>query len=321
MSSSPSHSPARRTQLLRNRAEELGFDAFGVAEAQRSDHESRLRAWLDRGFHGDMDWMETTYERRTNVFESVPDARSVVAVSASYYRPGTTSDGPLKVARYAQGKDYHRWFRRKLRKLRKHLLLLDPEAVVYPTVDTSPVLEREWAAKAGIAWIGKSTMAIHPQLGTYTFLGTLITSSTLIPNDPIPNRCGSCSACLDQCPTQAFVEPGVLDARKCISYWTLETRGDLPPEAPPFHGWAAGCDVCQQVCPWNKFARVSEDPHTLPSPELSHPDPSIFTDPLQHDTLEEILSPTALKRNGAENIRRNAHRSLGIHITDTNKFK
>ena len=310
----PPLSATRRAELLRQRADELGFDAFGIAQLHTSDavdqHGQQLRRWLDQGFHGGMTWMEDTYERRADPLKSLPDAKSVVAVAVSYYHQDARTDRQLKVARYAQGKDYHRWMKRRIRKLRKYLLELDPECSVYPTVDTSPVLERSWAARAGIAWIGKSTMAIHPQLGTYTFLGTLITNSELEATPhPIPDRCGSCTACLDACPTQAFVEPRVLDARKCIAYWTLEVPEDPPEDAPELHGWVAGCDICQEVCPWNKFARPTSEPRATPHKQLREPDIDLFTDPERHEELEEALRSTALARNGARVIRRNALRN------------
>ena len=263
--------------------------------------------------HGGMTWMADSASRRVDVQESLPGARSVVVVAVSYYRPEPPEapEAELRTARYAQGVDYHRWVRRRLRKLRLTLLELFPGARVYPTVDTSPVLERAWAERAGVAWIGKSTMAIHPRLGTYTFLGTLITDAKLETSSPLPDRCGSCTACLDACPTDAFPEPGVLDARKCISYWTLETREKLlPADAPELHGWVAGCDVCQEVCPWNKFALPSTEPRTEPRPGLRHPDSEVFAQPSGHEALTELIAGTALQRTGAEALRRNAARAL-----------
>lgn len=299
-----------RTASLRARALELGFDAFGVARAGPPDPEGRLRAWLDAGHHGDMAWLADSHARRTDLEASLPGAKSVVALSVSYYAPAGEKevDAALKVARYARGDDYHRWLKRRLRKLRKHLLELAPEARVYPTVDTSPVLERAWAARAGIAWIGKSTMAIHPRLGTYTFLATLVTNVDLVPDEPLPDRCGSCTACLEACPTDAFPEPGVLDARRCISYWTLETSEPLPEEAPDFHGWVAGCDVCQEVCPWNKFARPTQEHRAEPREALRVVDPSVFLG--EDEPLAEVLRGSALQRNGPEGMRRNARHAL-----------
>lgn len=303
-----------RTDRLRSRAFELGFHAFGVAPADTPDPEGRYRAWLGAGMHGVMSWMAEAMHvtRRLDLNETVPGARSVVALAASYYRPEATTGGPLKVARYAQGRDYHRWLKRRLRKLRKYLLALDPGCHVHPTLDTSPMLEREWAARAGIAWIGKSTMAIHPRLGTYTFLATLVTDSLLSPDEPLPDRCGTCTACIDACPTQAFVEPGVLDARRCIAHWTLEAPGDLPASAPPFHGWVAGCDVCQDVCPWNKFARSSEERETEPDARLAQPSIETFIRSEEEEALEQAIKGTTLARTGARALQRNARRALGL---------
>lgn len=256
-----------------------------------------------------MSWMADTAERRLDPSLSVPNAKSVVSVSVSYFHPEANTEGPLRIARYAQGRDYHRWMKRRVRKLRKTLLALVPGCTVYPTVDTSPVLERAWAAKAGTAWIGKSTMAIHPKLGTYTFLGTLITDTILEYDEPLPDRCGSCSACLDACPTQAFVEPYVLDATKCIAYWTLESPEGLPSEAD-LEGWIAGCDICQEVCPWNKFARPSTDPNCVPKAGLAQPDVDLFGDQNQEGEVDVLLQGTALKRTGAAAIIRNARHNL-----------
>lgn len=259
-----------------------------------------------------MAWMERTARERACLDACLPGARSVVALSVSYYWGKEQHEGPLSVARYARGIDYHRWLKRRVRSLRRYLLALDPGCRAHPSVDTSPVLERAWAARAGIAWIGKSTMAIHPRLGTYTFLATLITDSVLVPTDPIPDRCGRCTACLDACPTDAFPEPGVLDARRCIAHWTLEAPGSLPPETPEFFGWVAGCDICQEVCPWNKFARAADEPRCRPKDALKNPQVELFTDPGEHEALEQALDRTALERNGPVVIRRNARRALGL---------
>ncbi|MEO1232518.1 MAG: tRNA epoxyqueuosine(34) reductase QueG [Myxococcota bacterium] len=312
------------TRALERRAYELGFHAFGVADARPPiDPEGRLQAWLEEGMHGGMEWMADSASRRIDVQESLPGARSVIAVAVSYYRPEPpeTPEPELRTARYAQGLDYHRWVRRRLRKLRLTLLELFPGAKVYPTVDTSPVLERAWAERAGVAWIGKSTMAIHPRLGTYTFLGTLITDAVLQTSTPLPDRCGSCTACLDACPTDAFPEPGVLDARKCISYWTLETRDQPLPDEAELHGWVAGCDVCQEVCPWNKFALPSTEPRTEPRAGLRHPDVEVFSQPSAHEALTELIAGTALQRTGAEALRRNATRARARPRRDSASFE
>ncbi len=213
------------TAYLRDNASALGFDAVGVAPVGGpADPEDRLQTWLDRGYHGSMDYMVRTASERADVRRIVPDAVSIVAVSMSYFRPEYRPSPPLKVSRYAVGRDYHNLMRRRLRRLRTRLLDVFPEAAIKPTVDTSPVLEREWARRAGIGWIGKSTMSISPRLGTYTFLGTLITDLEFEYDTPHPDRCGSCTRCLEACPTDAFVGPFELDARRCITYWSVEER-------------------------------------------------------------------------------------------------
>ncbi len=302
---------AERTAAIRGRAAALGFHKVGFARAGKVDREDRLRAWLDRGHAGAMDYLARTAAERADATVSLPGARSVVALAMSYHRPGPRPEGPLRVARYAQGDDYHRVLKRKVQKLRRFVLSLAPDARVAPTVDTSPVLERAWAEEAGIAWIGKSTMAIAQDLGTYTFLATLITTVELVPGEPHPDRCGSCTACLDACPTGAFVGPRQLDPRRCISYWTLEERrtASVPLD---LHGWVAGCDVCQDVCPWNRFARPAEEPRFAPRPGLEAPAADVFTDPGDLAPLARLVEGTALQRTGAAALRRNARHALGL---------
>ncbi len=294
------------TEAVRARALGLGFDAVGFAEAGPADPDGRLLAWLARGFGGEMDYMAATVAARRDPAVHVPEVRSVVALSISYWRPEAEPQEPLKVARYAQGDDYHRVLKKKLRKLRNTIMALVPGAVVHPAVDTSPILEREWAQRAGIAWIGKSTMAINESLGTYTFLASLLTSVQFEYGTPLPDRCGTCTACLDACPTGAFVAPYQLDARRCISYWTLEHPGPLPQDAD-LHGWVAGCDVCQEVCPWNKFARVSQEKRFSPRETFARPDPEVFADP---ERLAAPLAGSALLHAGPERMRRNTLRIL-----------
>lgn len=299
------------TDAVRRRARALGFHAAGFAPAGHADPAARLRAWLDKGYAGSMDYMARTVAEREDPRRIVPGARSVVALAMSYYHPEARPTEPLKVSRYAVSDDYHTVLRKKARKLRRFILEHRPGAVVKPTVDTSPVLEREWARRAGVAWIGKSTMAIHPRLGTYTFLSTLVTTVDFAYDTPLPDRCGSCTRCLQACPTQAFTGPYVLDATRCITFWNVETREDFGDRAPDLHGWVAGCDICQEVCPWNKFARESEEPRLHPRPALTAPSPRIFADEDAHDALADVLRGTALQRTGARAIRRNARRILG----------
>jgi epoxyqueuosine reductase len=280
---------------IRQRAMELGFDRIGFARADLADPERRLRAWLDRGFHAGMGYMASTAAEREDPRRLVPGAKTVIALSISYFSREAVPRAPHKVSRYAMIDDYHGMLKKRVRKLRRTILELVPEAAVKPAVDTSPVLERAWAERAGVGWIGKSTMAIAQDLGTYTFLASLITNVELLYDEPHPDRCGTCTRCLDACPTQAFAGPYQLDANKCITYWTIEHRADFTEQTPRFFDWVAGCDVCQEVCPWNKFAKETDEPRWMPRPELS--DPETFHDASQ---LAKAIEGTPLTRPGAE---------------------
>jgi epoxyqueuosine reductase len=301
---------ARWTAEIKAEARRLGFDAVGVAAAGPADPQGNLRRWLERGLGGELAYLAESLDTREDVRRYVPNAQSVIALATSYYAPEAEAEATRHVARYARGADYHNVLRRRLRSLRKFVLARDPEpdARCAPSIDFTPILERAWAAKAGIAWIGKSTMAIGPRLGTYTYLSALITSLPLDPDPPIDDRCGTCTACLDACPTQAFVEPYVLDATRCISYWTVERRGAEAPEAPPLHGWIAGCDVCQEVCPWNKFAAPVRDARLAPRPELARVDLDAWADG-PSDTIAQAIEGSALTRIGADGLQRLARRA------------
>ena len=295
------------TQAIKAKARSLGFDSVGIAAAGPADPDGRLAAWLHRGFDADMTYMAQSAVERANPERLIPGARSVIACAISYFSPEPEPDGP-KISRYARSADYHNIVRKKVRKLRQALLRLVPDAKAQPTVDTSPVLERAWAQRAGIAWIGKSTMAIAPRLGTYTFLATVITDVELEPDAPHPDRCGTCTACLAACPPDAVAGPYELDARRCITYWNVEQREELPSDAPAFHGWIAGCDVCQEVCPWNKFAHPTTERRFAPRPELREVDVvRLARDPAY---ATELIAGTALQRTGGEAMQRNAQRVI-----------
>lgn len=297
-----------RTGAIKAAAKALGFDAVGVAAAGPADPAGHLATWLDRGFGAGMGYMARTAAERADPSLLVADARSVIALAMSYYTAESPAPTAGKIARYARGDDYHRIIQKKVRKLRRQIIELVPQASVHPAVDTSPVLEREWAHRAGVAWIGKSTMAIGQKLGTYTFLATLITNVELDVDAAHPDRCGSCTACVDACPTDAFVGPYELDARRCITYWNVEHRAPIPEGAPAPFGWLAGCDVCQEVCPWNKFAAPTREPRFSPRPELVSPDLArIAADP---GYAAGLIRGTALQRTGGEAMQRNAQRLL-----------
>lgn len=252
---------------LRERAEELGFEACAVAAAGEAPNADYFRRWLEEGRHGEMGWLARDPERRTDLERVLPGVRSVVLTALNYWQPAEAARG--RVARYALGRDYHPLMEEKMEALAELLAAAGGRQRVY--VDTGPVLEKGWAARAGLAWQGKSTMAIHPRLGTWFFIGTLLTTVELVPDQPMKDHCGTCSRCLRACPTGAITAPYELDARRCIAYLTIEHKGTIPEE---FRGAIGdrlyGCDDCLEVCPWNRWARATREAafRELPRPDL-----------------------------------------------------
>jgi epoxyqueuosine reductase len=241
------------------RATELGFDSCRIAKATAPRHAAEFRAWLEQGAAGEMQWMERAAEKRCDLQRALPGARSVVAVALNYWQgPQQPPRGAGRIARYAWGDDYHDLMLGKLEELSAFLADLGGTQKCY--VDTGPVLERDHAAEAGLGWHGKSTMLIDAKLGTWFFIGEILTTLDLAPDPPQPARCGTCQRCLTACPTGAITEPHRLDARRCISYLTIELKGSIPLELRPLIGDRIyGCDDCLEACPWNRFAAVSRE--------------------------------------------------------------
>lgn len=251
----------RRTERIKQHAAALGFDACGVAAANLVDPDDRLGDWLRREYHADMAWMARSKEVRQDPRRKLPGARAVIVVARNYYHPRPPAGaGAGKVAMYAWGRDYHKVLLKPLKALAAFVDALVPGAASYCCIDSGPVLERAWAARAGVGWIGKNSLVLRRELGSWFFLGVILTTIDLEPDKPVEDLCGSCRACLDACPTHAIVEPGVVDSRLCISYHTIENRGDIPRNLrPQFGDWVFGCDICQEVCPWNRFAQTTTE--------------------------------------------------------------
>jgi len=295
----------------------FGFDLAGVARAEPGRHAAFLRDWLARGYCGEMGYLARNVDRREDPQRVLPGARSVIALGLVYdpgARPPETSGPAFRVARYAGGEDYHDVLIDRVRALEAALSPLAGRPVrTRGYVDTGPVLERAFAAEAGLGWIGKNTCLIHPRLGSYLFLGVVLTDLALAPTEPEPDHCGSCRACLDACPTDAFPEPYVLDATRCLSYTTIELRGPIPDALRAGQGdWGFGCDVCQEVCPWNQRGRreVPADPLGLRArlaPREAWRAPALaWVLELSLDTWRAATRGTALRRTGYRGLVRNA---------------
>jgi epoxyqueuosine reductase len=296
---------------LKDHARSLGFDRVGIAPARTPPDYPRFLAWLAAGRAASMDYLAEYAEARGNPDAVLEGVRSVVMVSMVY---GGKADRPDvgKVSRYAMGDDYHTVLRGRLELLAEWLREQAPGSVTRAVVDTAPLMERDFARLAGLGWIGKNTLLIDRKLGSFTLLGALLTDVELAPDAPhATSHCGTCTRCLDACPTGAFVGPYELDARRCISYWTIEHHGPMPDEAAEdLHGWAFGCDVCQDVCPWNRKAPPSPLPEFAPRPEWEAPDLIEWLG-RSKSQWKRRFRDSALRRAGRSGLVRNAAIALG----------
>ncbi len=290
-------------------ARDLGFEACGITEPVGSDAAPPLDRWLDRGFHGDMRYMERQAPARRDPARAWPQARAAVVVLNNYYqRQADPAPGRGRIARYALGDDYHAVMRDKLERLGAHLVAAAGAGSFRGFVDAGPLPERELARRAGLGWFGKNTMLIRPGLGSFTFIGVLLTDIALPADPPFEaDRCGTCRRCLDACPTGAFPEPRVLDTTRCISYLTIEARGPMPDALkPPVGDWLFGCDVCQDVCPWNvRFASETREPRYL-APAASDRPTLAEIATMTERAFDDAFGATALERPGRAGLARNA---------------
>jgi len=306
-------------EALKTRAAELGFDACGIAPVGDHPELQFFREWLSRGYAGTMDYLARSASRRADVRQILPGARSVIVTATVYNtdRPYSTEERDpdrAHIARYAWGEDYHEVIGRRLKSLVAWMRestseMFDARAYV----DTGPVQERVYAQRAGIGWIGKNSCLIHPTLGSWTFLAEIVCTLEFEADPPSFDQCGTCSLCLEACPTGALVGPGVLDARRCVSYLTIEHRGDVPDElAKRFGSWVYGCDICQEVCPWNHQAPVSSDDAWQPRPVW---DGRLTVDlmNMSDEELGRALKGSAMKRAKVAGLKRNL-RIAGVHL-------
>ncbi len=306
---------SRRTVALKRRALEMGFDGAGIASLERSAHADELDQWLAAGYAGSMAYLHRQADRRKHPARIMPDARVAVVTLTNYFHgsphpglaPGVSTTAG-KVAQYAWSGDYHTVIGRRLEQLATAVREIAPGARTRCYVDAGPAPERELAQRAGLGWIGKNTMLIHPTIGSFTFIGVIFTDAELVPDLPFQaDRCGTCRRCLDACPTDAFVESRVLDARRCISYLTIEHAAPFSDDERRMVGdWLFGCDVCQDVCPWNvTFAEPTSDPELAVRGEVAAPDLAALL-AAEPEEFERRFGDTAFERPGASGLRRNA---------------
>lgn len=301
------------TERIKKLAKKIGFTNVGIARAEHlSDESVHLTEWLARGFHGTMGWMERNAEKRHDPRKVLPGARSMVCVALNYYtdvrHSADTARG--KISRYAWGDDYHEIVSEKLEELARGMSRLAPESQSKIYVDTGPVMEKAWAARAGIGWQGKHTNLITKEYGSWVFLGEVITDLDLRPDEPIADFCGTCSACIEACPTDAIVEPYVVDSNKCISYLTIEHKGEIPAEIhPQLEQWVYGCDICQDVCPWNSFQQPTNKEGFQPRQGNVELDLDGMISLSQSDFTERFRK-SPIKRTKREGLARNARAVL-----------
>lgn len=297
------------TQEIKTKALDLGFCEVGVARAERLEGEGSLLAeWLARGYHGTMEWMVRNLDKRVDPRNIVPEAKSVVAVAVNYFTDVQHSHDEQvgKISRYAWGDDYHDIVKQKLEQLLEFIKSREGTAEGKVYVDTGPVLDKIWAQRAGIGWEGKHTNVITRDYGSWVFLGEIILNLELEYDVPAADHCGSCTLCIEACPTQAIVEPYVLDANRCISYLTIEHRGEIAAElGEKFDRWIYGCDICQDVCPWNKkFAKSTEIREFFPREYTVAPNLDEW-EMMTQDEFSKEFHKSAMKRTKHSGLMRN----------------
>ena len=299
--------PEARTDVLKATAANLGFDYVGVSRAEYMEPEAaRLEDWLDQGYHGRMAYMENHFDKRVDPTKLVPGAKSVISLMYNYSTETAQREGVPKISRYAYGEDYHHVIKGKLHSLLESLCAQIGEIHGRCFVDSAPVLERDWARRSGLGWVGKNTLLIHPKAGSYFFLAELIVDVEFAYDNPIRDHCGTCRKCIDACPTEAIDHNGyVMDGSKCISYLTIELRDEIPEEfSGKMENWVFGCDICQEVCPWNRFSSPHQEPAFEASDQLLEMTEGEWKE-MTKEVFTKLFKDSPVKRTGYNGLKRN----------------
>ena len=294
------------TELIKNEAKRLGFISCGISRAEFLEDEApRLEKWLKMKMNGEMKYMENYFEKRLDPTKLVDDAKSIISLTYNYYPEDLQNKEAPKVSKYAYGIDYHYVIKEKVNFFLTFIKDKIGDVHGRAFVDSAPILEKAWAAKSGIGWVGKNSNLITKQVGSFYFLAELIVDLDLDYDTIESDHCGQCTACIDSCPTEAITEPYVVDGSKCISYFTIELKENIPQEFKgKFDDWVFGCDVCQDVCPWNKFSKPHKEPLFQSSSELMKMSRDEWNE-ITEETFNKIFKNSALKRTGYKGLTRN----------------
>lgn len=297
----------KNTLIVKAKAKALGFDFCGISKAEFLEEEApKLENWLNHNMHGKMHYMANHFDKRLDPTKLVPGAKSVVSLMWNYFpKKDLAENDNYKIAKYAYGEDYHFVIKRNLKELVKELQNEIGEIDGRVFVDSAPVMEREWAKKGGLGWVGKHSLIINKSAGSFYFLAELIVDLELEPDGPVKDYCGTCTKCIDACPTDAIPTPYVVDGSKCISYLTIELKEHIPSEFKgKFENWVFGCDICQDVCPWNRFSKPHHTLEFSPHPVLSDLSKKDWEE-LTEETFGKVFKKSAVKRTKLEGLRRN----------------
>ena len=296
----------KHKKLIKKEAYRLGFDYVGVSKAEFLEEDApRLEKYLKNNLHGKMSYMENHFDKRLDPRLLVDDAKTVISFLINYFPEKKQNKNSPKIAKYAYGQDYHLVIRQKLNELLEFINVEIGEVSGRGFVDSAPILDKAWAKKSGLGWVGKNGNLIHKKSGSFFFIAELILDLELPSDGPVTDHCGTCTACIDECPTEAIIEPMVVDGSKCISYFTIELKEAIPKSAQgKFDNWMFGCDICQDACPWNRHSKPHNEPLFNPHPDLLSMTQKDW-DEINQETFSKLFSKSAVKRTKLSGLKRN----------------